>query len=71
LCGGWFRFIGVAPPRKDTKMHSTIKEAIILHLDEAFHILSGVVDKSLDELYLLDEIGDALSHIKDIDADEL
>ncbi|GAH76746.1 unnamed protein product, partial [marine sediment metagenome] len=45
------------------------KQAIVAHLQEACYLFQDVADRSPDEDHALDEIGEILGHIKDIDAE--
>lgn len=50
-------------------MHVITKMHIVTLLQDACYILTDVVDKSQDELHALDELGEVLGHIKDVEAE--
>lgn len=56
--------------KENKTMHITSKIAIITHLQEACYILHGILDRSPEEIHALALIGQALGHIKDIEAEE-
>lgn len=45
------------------------KTLIIGLVQEACYLLHNVVDRSMDEDHALDELGEVLGHIKDIEAE--